>query len=107
MGCPVALNEPGAGNHPFDKEDCMRLLKVLNRPVTCHRFLTVFCSLGMLVSTVGAVSLLVRWPAHLDLNRKLMLLVLFVFGLVWFLKALRSILQEMEQQNAVTLPRAA
>ncbi len=85
----------------------MRLRKVLTRPVTCHRFLTVCCSLGMLVSTFGAVSLLVRWPAHPDLTRKLMLLVLFVFGVVWSLKALRNIPQEIERQNAVPLPRPA
>lgn len=66
----------------------MRLRKVLTRPVTCHRLLTVFCSLGMLVSTFGAVSLVVRWLARLDLTMKLLLLVLFVFGIVWFLEAL-------------------
>ena len=85
----------------------MRPLTVLNRPVTCHRFLTVSCAVEVLVSTFGAVALLLRWSAHLDLHMKLMRLNLFVFGLVWFLKALRSNLQEMEQHNAVALPPAA
>ena len=67
----------------------MRPLTVLNRPVRCHRFLTVFCAVEVLVSTFGAVALLLRWSAHLDLHMKLMLLNLFVFGLVWFLKAPR------------------
>ena len=85
----------------------MTFLALLNRPVICHRFLNVFCFVGMLVSAVSTILLALRWPAHLLLNTKLLILALFVSGFLWFLRSLRRVLVEQREQSPVRVPRAA